>query len=191
MIAIVILAAGSSNRLGRPKQLEELGAESLLARAVRVAAGARLGAVLVVVRAADVGVTAEARRQPCEVVSNEEASEGMAASIRAGVRALGDAAAGVIVMTCDQPAVTSEHLRLLAAEAADYIVASAYGGRRGVPAYFPSSRFGDLMELRGDAGARELLRDVRTVELKGGEADIDTQDDLYRVRALFGVDGAS
>ena len=109
MTAIVVLAAGESRRLGRPKQMEMLGAETLLGRAVRVANEAGLGPVYVVVRPGDEAVMAAARRLRCEVVLNGEASEGMASSIRAGVRAAGDTAEGVLVMTCDQPAVTADY----------------------------------------------------------------------------------
>lgn len=191
MIAIVILAAGASRRLGRAKQMEELGGETLLERAVRVAAASELGEVLAVVRADDAAVVAEARRLPCRVVLNHEAGEGMAASIRAGVRAAetpgGDGpTTAVLVMTCDQPAVTSTHLRELAATAGDNVVASRYAGRRGVPALFPARVFGELLELRGDAGAREMLREAPAIELRNGGVDIDTPAELDGARALFG-----
>ena len=65
------------------------------------------------------------------------------------------------------------------------MVASEYAGRRGVPAYFPASAFKELMGLRGDVGARELLRGARAVELPGGELDVDTPEDLARARELF------
>ncbi len=189
MTATVILAAGSSRRLGRPKQMERLGAETLLARAVRVARAAELGSVSVVVNAEDAAVVAEARGLACEVVLNGEAGEGMASSIRAGVLAAGDAAEAIVVMTCDQPAVTPEHLRLLVHEAGGDVMASAYGDRRGVPAVFPARVFGELLALRGDAGARELLRDARALALADGELDVDTGEELERARALFGGGG--
>jgi CTP:molybdopterin cytidylyltransferase MocA len=66
------------------------------------------------------------------------------------------------------------------------VTASFYAGRPGVPAYFPVSVFPSLMELRGDAGAKGLLRSARLVELVGGELDIDTVEDLERARELFG-----
>jgi len=119
-------------------------------------------------------------------VLNGEAGEGMAASIRAGVRALGGEVAGVVVMTCDQPAVSAAHLRGLAEGAGEVVVASAYAGRRGVPAYFPARVFGALMKLRGDAGARELLRGARAIALPDGELDVDTEEVLARARVLFG-----
>jgi CTP:molybdopterin cytidylyltransferase MocA len=107
----------------------------------------------------------------------------MASSIRLGVGKLQDAD-GVVLMTCDQPAVTAAHLRALmkTGEA----TASAYAGRHGVPAYLPAATFAQLMELRGDSGARDLLGGATTVELAGGELDIDTAEDFARARELFG-----
>ena len=61
----------------------------------------------------------------------------------------------------------------------------AYAERRGVPAYFPRSRFSDLRELTGDFGARELLKQARTIALPGGEVDIDTAADLAEFQSRF------
>lgn len=185
MTAIVILAAGASRRLGAPKQLEILSGETLLERAVRVAQEAGLGTVYVVADAADRAVTAEAERLGCEVVPNEDAEEGMASSIRAGVRAAGETAASVLIMTCDQPAVSAAHLRLLAGPDGG-VTASGYAGRCGVPACFPARVFGELLALRGDAGARDLLREARAIELEYGEIDVDTAEELERARGIFG-----
>ena len=74
--------------------------------------------------------------------------------------------------------MTAEHLRLLMASGE--VAASGYAGRRGVPAYFPQSAFAELKKLSGDAGARELLREARVVELEHGELDVDTPEDLAR-----------
>jgi CTP:molybdopterin cytidylyltransferase MocA len=82
------------------------------------------------------------------------------------------------------PAVSAEHLRELM-RVRD-LAASVYAGRCGVPAYFPSTMFGELLKLRGDAGARELLKQARPVELADGELDVDTAEDLKRMRELFG-----
>jgi molybdenum cofactor cytidylyltransferase len=120
-------------------------------------------------------------------VINDQWKEGMASSIRLGVRTLGvvaKAAAGVVLMTCDMPWVTASHLRALMTSGER--TASCYAGRNGVPAFFPASNFEALMELQGDAGARALLRAARGVALAGGELDVDTAEDLARARALFG-----
>lgn len=182
MIAAIVLAAGASTRLGRPKQLVVLGGETLLERAVRTARKAACQPVVVVL-----GAEADQIRERCNlsgaaVVVNEAPGEGMSSSIRVGVGAL-PPVDGVVLMTCDQPAVTAEHLRALMA--VGDVAASAYAGRCGVPAYFPAKAFAALMELWGDAGARGLLREAATVDLDGGELDVDTAADLDEAKRRF------
>lgn len=182
-IPAVILAAGASTRLGSPKQLARLGDEMLLRRAVRVAHEAGCVPVIVVLGAEATRVLLEGVPGDAVPVINEQWEEGMASSIRMGVRACGivaKAAEGVVVMTCDQPAVTSQHLRKLMLRRE--VKASRYAGRNGVPAFFPKDHFDTLMALEGDVGARALLKDARYDELEGGELDVDTVEDLARAR---------
>lgn len=182
----MVLAAGTSRRLGEPKQSVRLGCETLLERSVRVAMEAGLEPLYVVVSAGQETELWADKLAGCTIVGNEGAPEGMASSIRVGVgAALKAGADGVLVMACDQPAVTAEHLRELMLGGGEP-VASRYAGRRGVPAYFPVRVFGELMALRGDGGARELLQEAKSVELPGGELDVDTVEELARARALFG-----
>ncbi len=118
----------------------------------------------------------------CEVVVNALADEGMASSIRCGVaRAREAGVAGVVVMACDQVALRAEHLRALCAEA-DRVTGSGYAGRVGIPAYFPEAVFGELMELRGDVGARALLQGAAAVVDEGLALDVDTEADVLRGR---------
>jgi CTP:molybdopterin cytidylyltransferase MocA len=187
VIPAVILAAGASTRLGEPKQLAMLAGETLLERALRVAREAGCEPVVVVLGSAYVEILARNQLRDAVPVINDKWAEGMASSIRLGVRTLGFVAKdaeGVLLMTCDQPAVTAEHLRALVA--AGEVTASAYAGRRGVPAYFPAASFAGLMKLRGDAGARELLRETPAVELVDGELDVDTAADWTEAKRLFG-----
>ena len=179
--AAIILAAGSSTRLGYPKQSVRLGAETLLERTVRTARLAQLGPIFVIVSQSNqLSVKGDVN-----LLVNEAAAEGMASSIRTGVAAASlTGTAGAIILACDQPAVTAAHLRELA-RGGQQIVASSYTGRNGIPAYFPRSAFSDLLKLSGDVGAREMLRHARTVELKQGELDIDTAEDLKRARELY------
>ena len=177
-VAAVVLAAGASRRLGRPKQMVEMGGETLLERAVRVAVEAGLEPVVVVVRDEAMG----APLQGCELVVNALADEGMASSIRCGVaRAREAGVAGVVVLACDQVTLGVEHLRALCAEA-DRVTGSGYAGRVGIPAYFPETVFGELMELRGDVGARTLLQGAAAVVDEGLALDVDTEADVLRGR---------
>ena len=188
MIPAVILAAGASTRLGEPKQLAMLAGETLLERAVRVAREAGCEPVVVVLGAAYVEILAHNQLRDAVPVINDKWAEGMASSIRLGVRTLGfvaKEAEGVVLMTCDQPAVTAAHLRRLTLR--QEVKASRYAGRNGVPAYFPANYFRRLMKLSGDAGARELLEDARSEELAGGELDVDTAADLAAAERLFGA----
>jgi CTP:molybdopterin cytidylyltransferase MocA len=179
----VVLAAGGSKRLGRPKQRVVLGGEMLVERAARVAMEAGLSPVIVVVRDHALDEVLEGMGGVVVVV-NEKADEGMGPSIRCGVAAVAGVD-GVVVMTCDQVGVRAEHLRALSADVGR-VTGSGYAGKVGIPAYFPAEKFGELMKLEGDVGARELLRGARSVEDEGLELDVDTEEDLRVARERFG-----
>jgi CTP:molybdopterin cytidylyltransferase MocA len=142
---------------------------------------------VVVVGAESVQVLGNSVLGDVVTVIHDKWEEGMGSSIRLGVRALAFAAKdaeGVLLMTCDQPAVTAKHLDRLMMKAE--VKASRYAGKNGVPAFFPKQYFGQLMELKGDTGARELLAQARYEELENGDLDVDTVADLERARELFG-----
>lgn len=188
--AAVVLAAGSSSRLGAPKQLVRDGSETLLERSARVAAESGADSVIVVLGARAEQLQQLASLKKVIVTINQEWAEGMASSIRAGVQAalnLSRKPSGILLMSCDQPAVTPFHLQTLLArsvlsDGAVATVASLYAGIAGIPAVFPFGRIAELLSLRGEKGARSLLRDSSLppllVPLPGGEVDIDTTQDL-------------
>jgi molybdenum cofactor cytidylyltransferase len=179
------MAAGGSRRLGQPKQMVMVGGETLLERTIRVANEARLEPVYVMVSAGKTAIKFPPKLT-YHLMVNAAAAEGMASSIRTGTAvALANGSVAAVVMACDQPAVTAEHIRKLLA-VGDEVVASAYAGRRGVPAYFSGSAFKKLLDLKGDVGARELLIGARCVDLEDGELDVDTPDDLAKAKARFG-----
>jgi CTP:molybdopterin cytidylyltransferase MocA len=162
----------------------QLGGETLLDRTVRIASEARLSPVIVVTRG-DADFLAPAESGYILLVRNPEADEGMASSIRAGVNAAAQQGSdGTVVLTCDQPALRAQHLRALITDPAQ-VRASFYAGRAGVPAYFPAQNFPALLALRGDVGARDLLRSADTVTAEELALDIDTEDDLQRARKIF------
>lgn len=182
-IAGVVLAAGASRRLGRPKQQVVLAGETLLARTVRIARHAELSPVIVVARQstkADEGVL----RDAC-IVINEAPNEGIASSIRCGVAAAEQhQVTGAVLMACDQPGLSSSHLHALIANPAR-LTASGYGGTVGIPAYFPAELFRGLLELRGDTGARSMVKGAYSVRAEELELDVDTEDDLRAARAAI------
>jgi molybdenum cofactor cytidylyltransferase len=181
-VPVLLLAAGASRRLGRPKQLVRLGGESLLRRAAR-AALAGGGPALVVLGARAEAMRAELAGLPVTVVVNPDWREGMAASIRAGLRALPEGAGAVLFLACDQPAVDGQlvnRLLELHGRHPDAVVACAYAGARGIPALFPARCFPALLALTGDRGARGLLAGADVVELPfpEGAMDVDQEEDL-------------
>jgi molybdenum cofactor cytidylyltransferase len=185
--AAIILAAGASTRLGSPKQLVHLGGEVLLERAVRVAKAANCSPIIVVLGASAEEILAECDLDEAMIVVNADWEEGMGASIACGAAMLEDEASitGTIVMTCDQPAVTAEHLQILML--GNVVTASSYANRNGVPAYFPATSLEELLELQGDVGARSLLKNARTVPLLDGELDVDTLESLAIAQKRFGT----
>ena len=175
-IAAVVLAAGASRRLGRPKQTLMLGGETLVERALRVAMEAGLSPAIVVLR--DDSLIERMREMGAQAVVNGQSNEGMASSIRAGVLAAKElGCSGVVLMTCDQVEMRAEHLRALCA-VAERVAGSRYAGRNGIPAYFPAASFAELLALEGDVGARGLLMDAASVEDERLAVDIDTEADM-------------
>jgi molybdenum cofactor cytidylyltransferase len=191
-VAAIILAAGASRRLRQPKQLLAYRGETLLQRAIRLAQEAGATPVIAVLGAnADIIKDSIARSLAIPVL-NEDWEKGIASSIHTGLRAMGVVAPqtlGVLIMGCDQPRLTADHLRLLIDRFRRHdkptIVASTYAGVSGVPAVFPQLAFPELLALGGDKGARALIADapcpVATLEFDGGEVDIDAPEDIAQL----------
>ena len=191
-VAAIIVAAGSSSRLGQPKQLVVVDGETLLQRAIRCVQEAGASPVFVVLGAHRELIGNSIDFGEAKIVANEDWEEGLASSIRVGVKAVqaeAPTAEGLLLMTCDQPRVTAEHLHRLIqmsyAQSAPTAIASTYAGIRGIPAIFPRQAIRDLLALRGDKGARALLAQppwpVICVALEGGEVDIDRPEDLAQM----------
>lgn len=182
-IAAVVLAAGASRRLGRSKQQIVIAGEALLARTVRVAHEAGLSPLIVVIRESEQPHD-ESPRDVC-FVTNNIADEGIASSIRSGIAAAEEQQVrGAVILTCDQPALSSKHLRAIVADPAR-LTASGYAGTVGIPAYFPAEFFSSLLQLRGDMGARSMLKTAHSITAEELELDIDTEEDLIAARALL------
>ena len=188
-IAAIVLAAGASRRLGQLKQLVDFEGETLLERALRLARESGAKPVVAVLGSEFAAICASVSFEGAIPVLNLQWEHGMSSSIHAGlneaeVRAPG--ALGALVMACDQPRLSTTHLRTLLAafeaQATPSIIASEYAGMHGIPAVFPRIAFRSLRSLHGDKGARSLLTkppcEVIAVPFEGGEVDIDLPSDL-------------
>jgi molybdenum cofactor cytidylyltransferase len=193
-VAAIILAAGESRRLGRPKQLLVYRGETLLNHAIRIATEAGASPVLPVLGAQFHVMIASIEPRSALPVHNDHWRQGMGSSIEAGMRALAvcaPEASGVLLMGCDQPRLTADHLRAMlaafASQDSPVIVASSYAGVHAVPAIFPRETFGNLRMLRGEKGARSLIEQapspVVAIEFDGGEVDIDLPEDLAKLES--------
>jgi molybdenum cofactor cytidylyltransferase len=160
--AILILAAGQSSRLGSPKQLLEYNGASLIKRVVQTALDSEIGRVTVVLGANANKIGTELDMPGLCLIENSDWEEGMASSIRAGVKAITDL----------EPDT-------------DGIMILVYQGRTGTPAIFHKSFFPLLMELKGDTGARKLFSEhsgqVALVPFEKGIIDIDTKEDYEKL----------
>jgi molybdenum cofactor cytidylyltransferase len=188
--AILLLAAGQSRRLGRPKQLLEHAGETLLAKTVNAARGIDAAPVIVVVGAHAERLTPLLTDPHLTIVQNPDWSEGMASSVRHGLAVTTKRfpeTDGVIIIVCDQPGLDTnilQHLIDLQRTTALSAAAAAYAGRLGTPAIFHASLFADLLKLSGDRGARQLLQElgslVAILPFEEGVLDIDTEEDYQR-----------
>lgn len=184
--ALLLLAAGSSRRMGRPKQLLPVGDRPLLRRVIEASIGASVQPVIVVLGSNAVEIKPTLEGLPVQVVVNENWSEGMGSSIRKGMEAIKASVSGVggvIIALGDQPDFSAAHIaRLLSAhrETGRSIVASRQEGKLVPPVFFSAAYFPALLVLRGDAGARAILQtqsaEVTTVEITG-LVDLDTPQD--------------
>ena len=184
---VIVLAAGGSTRLGKPKQLLPYKGASLLQHAVTEAIGAALTPVIVVAGSNAELIKNELTSMPVELVDNANWQSGMASSIVTGLNFLLSRypeVDGVIFLMSDQPFVNATLLHELLQvhrTTTKLMVASSYNGTVGVPVLFHHSIFPQLLQLTGDEGARKLLQrhieQVATVSFPQGDIDIDTPGD--------------
>jgi molybdenum cofactor cytidylyltransferase len=190
----ILLAAGGSSRMGRPKQFLPLEGETLLRRTAKAMEQSLCDPVVAVLGAEREIAEAELAEIKIEICFNPHWSSGMSSSIRAGLErllAIGSDLDAVVITLCDQPFVNAQTIdRLIEtfATSGTQMVAAKYVGVAGVPALFSREMFDALSRLEGDKGARDLLRDpeasVATIEIEEAAIDIDTLDDIGRLKLL-------
>lgn len=188
----VLLAAGASSRFAgpRPKQLALFDEEPLVRRAARTALASRLRELIVVVGFAPAMVREALAGLPLRVVENPDFRAGQAGSLSTGLAAIDPTARAALVLPCDQPLLSADDLdRMIAAyeSSAPPIVLPRAPRRRGAPALFDHTLFGDLARIEGDTGGRHLFERftdrIVEVELSDPRAleDVDTAADLRRL----------
>lgn len=183
-VALILLAAGASARMGQPKQLLYFQGQTLLRRAAETAVAAGCQPLVLVTGALHEELVAEIEDLPFLITRNPDWATGMGSSIRAGLATLEKAPqppAAVLIMLCDQPLLTPALLSQLIEQqqlTQAPVVPASYGGTLGVPAVFGADTLPALRQLGGAEGARQLIvsygNSVGSVPFPGGIFDVDT-----------------
>jgi molybdenum cofactor cytidylyltransferase len=193
-VSAVILAAGTSTRMGQPKQLLPLNGTTLLACAIENVRSAGLAEIVLVLGASAEVIRRELPRSLLEglqVVINQTYAEGMASSLRKGLSALHPQSAAALIILGDQPLVRPQTLREIVAGyhcSGAKIVIPSHQGKRGNPVLLSRSVFPEVMALEGDTGCRAIFSNhfdaifKVEVEDQGILLDIDNQDDYDRLK---------
>ncbi|WP_201983665.1 nucleotidyltransferase family protein [Hymenobacter rubidus] len=194
-VALLLLAAGASTRMGQPKQLLPYHGRTLLRHAAETAVASGCAPIILVTGALHEELLPETVGLPIQAVRNVEWETGMASSIRAGLTALaGTQPAAVLIMLTDQPLVTSELLQQLVRQQQQTqapAVTAAYGDTLGVPAVFSSILLPELLQLQGQQGAGRLIASlgaaVGRVAFAAGLLDVDTPEQYARLNSSASV----
>ena len=185
--SIIILAAGDSSRLGRPKQLLSYGGKTLLQSAINSAENSGADQVIVVLGSRKQLIENEINHNGVILIENPDWESGIASSIKTGITELKNIFTGadaVILMVCDQPFADEKILKALIQEQAssgNAIVGSSYDNTKGIPALFHKNLFSELVSLEGNSGAKRLFEKYKEsasfISFQEGGIDIDTLED--------------
>lgn len=179
-LAVLILAAGTSSRLGEPKQLVKYEDKTLLFHACKKALEVSKN-VFVVLGANYEECKKQIKDLDVNIIENKNYKDGLSSSIKEGVLNLVNYDK-TLIMLCDQPFIQSSHLQQLVDKSQEFgkIVCSFYKDDVAVPVVFPKEYYFDLFELTGDKGAKAVIRknSYESVILDDSFAlDIDTKED--------------
>lgn len=194
-VAGIILAAGASTRMGKPKQLLRLDDEPLVKLAAKEAVRSRLGEVIVVTGSMHDDIEQALERMPVQVLFNSFWQQGQSTSVATGVKSVDQTMQAMLFLLCDQPLIHAGLIDQIIAvyeETGAAIVAPRFKSRIGNPVLFARETWqGRLMSLTGDEGARRILKEnpdsIAYVEVENEDVfrDIDTPEDFDAVRSLW------
>lgn len=191
VISGIVLAGGTSSRLGQPKQLLELSGRPVLQHVLEAAGAAGLDEIVVVLGHVAEEVAAALTLPPgARTVVNPDYATGQASSLRAGLSALDTRSGAALILLGDQPGMRPADIRAVAAAylaGAGPVVQGRYQGRPGHPVLFDRQVWPELAAVDGDKGARDVIKAhpdwVVRVDLDGeAPPDLDTLEDYDRLR---------
>lgn len=190
-IGLIILAAGASVRMKKPKQLLEYNGKTLLQRAVQTAQDSECRPIVVVLGARLEVLKNEIKDFDVRIAENADWEKGMSSSIKTGLDKLlkiNNQIGGIVIMVCDQPFVSVELINQIIEtyrKTDSLIVASQYAETLGVPALFGEQLFPQLLELENSGGAKDIIgqfqNETVAVSFEKGNFDIDTPEDYLKL----------
>ena len=200
-VAAIVLAAGSSRRMGStvPKQLLRLGGKALLQHTLDNVSASKVSEVALVLGAQSDEIRQQISADGIRVVVNPDYQQGIGTSLRAGLSALSDSARATLIVLADQPFVAPRTLDCLIdshSRSQAQITIPLYRGFRGNPVLLDRSVFPELMTLSGDVGCRAIFgshtEGIYKIEVDdpGILLDIDTAADLQKLEQFAGIDVA-
>tara|TARA_R100001369_G_scaffold24665_2_gene45193 strand:+ start:45414 stop:45992 length:579 start_codon:yes stop_codon:yes gene_type:complete len=185
-IAILILAAGSSSRMGTPKQLLPYKESTILGTVVENALGSNTNDVFVLL-GSNADTIQKNINKSVEIIINNTFEKGLSSSIVKGIISLLDYDA-VLIALGDQPHISFDYYNQMISELKkhpNHSITSQYKNHKGVPALFPKQYFLDLLKLNGDYGAKALLNSdtilTKTIDYSVNLFDIDTPEDYEKL----------
>lgn len=190
MTAAIIIAAGSSSRLGQPKQNLIYQNKTLLQRTIEAVLASNCKPVLVILGANAQLIRPSIQQPDIKIMDNPNWADGMASSIKIGITALEceSDVNNALILLCDQPFVDTgliTHIMSKQQETGKSIIACSYNNTFGVPVLFGKVLFPELLSLTENEGAKKLLKnhplDIETVPFEKGGIDIDTPEDYERL----------
>jgi molybdenum cofactor cytidylyltransferase len=188
MVSAILLAAGESKRMGKPKLLLPIGGSTVLEKAIDNLLNSGVDEVIVVVGDRAQEMIERIGNRPVKVTINPAYGEGMSTSIVTGLNLVNDSARAVMLALADQPLIDSQTINKLIEAFIGHdkgIVIPAYEGRRGHPVIFSTKYKKELLGLGGDIGGRQIIKEhpddvlELAVDSEGIDIDIDTVDDYY------------
>lgn len=190
--ATIVLAAGSSSRMGQSKQLISIAGETLLQKTLNAAVQVGCPKILVVTGANREVIQSTLKSTVAEFVHNPEWENGMGSSLKCGLNFVMShfpQAEAVLFLVCDQPLLNAEHLKKIVEEfkiTKSPIVASFYSGKNGVPVLFHKSLFHRLLAIDDHHGAKKIIAQyptlVKSIDFPNGAVDLDTPEDLQKFK---------
>ncbi len=186
-IAVVILAAGKSTRMGSIKQLEEINGKPLLEIVLEKVKNLKKNSFCVLGANANL-IKKNIDFDSIKIIENQNFEKGLSTSITTSIQYFNKKSLtfdGVLFLLADQPAVEVSYLKAMIATfnaENSKIVASNYNDVPGIPAIFPNSFFNSLLYITGDKGAKEILiKSKKSVILESQQTnliDLDTKEDI-------------